>query len=104
MFPRQQSPLRGWDLVVTITEGIAVADIDDAVVVLKGRGQLEDALWLVGLKVVSQVGTKRQKQEVTDEEFSIFKYQTNVNIANLWVFLFFALTQEQPAEGAGERL
>lgn len=44
MFPRQQSPLRGWDLVVTITEGIAVADIDDAVVVLKGRGQLEDAL------------------------------------------------------------
>lgn len=44
MFPRQRSPMRGLDIVVTVTEGLAVADIDDSVVVLKGRGQLEDAL------------------------------------------------------------
>lgn len=44
--------------------GLAMADIDDVLVVLKGRGQLEDVLWLVGLKVVGQVRTEEENRRV----------------------------------------
>lgn len=41
--------------------GLEVADVDDVMVVLKGWGQLEDVLWLVGLKVVGRVETGKKK-------------------------------------------
>lgn len=48
MFPRQQSLLdivvRGWEMWLSWEQGSDMADVDDDIVVLKGRGKLEDVL------------------------------------------------------------
>lgn len=50
MFPRQQSPLK-YGKSGHHGKDLEVVDADDVVDALKGRGQLEDVLWLVGVEV-----------------------------------------------------
>lgn len=44
MFPRQQSPLKYGKSGRHGNKDVEAVDVDDVVVVLKGRGQLEDVL------------------------------------------------------------